>query len=102
MTHIGRGVCVCVGTRRGLTSSAFALYDKCGSDKLSNVIIDAVQALTFFSSLFNRDLKIENLLLDEQDNIKLIGNTRAPTFRVFNLNITLFPFLVQRKAVAVA
>lgn len=23
--------------------------------------------------IFNRDLKIENLLLDEQDNIKLIG-----------------------------
>lgn len=77
MTHIGRGVCVCVGACRGLTSSTFALYDNCGSDTLSNVNTDAVQTLTFYPSLSNRDLKIENLLLDEQDNIKLIGNTRA-------------------------
>lgn len=82
MTHIGRGVCVCVGACRGLTSSAFALYDNCGSDKLSNVNTDA-------DTLSNRDLKIENLLLDEQDNIKLIGNTRTPTFRVFNFDINI-------------
>ena len=31
------------------------------------------KGLTSLSSLL-RDLKIENLLLDEQDNIKLIGN----------------------------
>lgn len=73
--------CLCVGPCGGLTSSAFVLYDDGGSDKLSNVNTATVQVLTlFFLSLSNRDLKIENLLLDEQDNIKLIGNTRAPTF----------------------
>lgn len=79
VTHIGRGVCVCVGACGRLTSSAFPLYDDGGSDKLSNVNTDTVKALISFLSLSNRDLKIENLLLDEQDNIKLIGNARAPT-----------------------
>lgn len=60
-----------------LTSPVFALSDDGDSDKLSNVNTGAVQALTssLFLSLSYRDLKIENLLLDEQDNIKLIGNS---------------------------
>lgn len=70
---------MCVGACGGLTSSAFALYDDGGSDKISNVNTDTVKASISFLSLSHRDLKIENLLLDEQDNIKLIGNIRALT-----------------------
>lgn len=46
-------------------------------DKLTNVNTDTVLALTSPSFLLScRDLKIENLLLDEQDNIKLIGKNQ--------------------------
>jgi serine/threonine protein kinase len=34
--------------------------------------------------LSHRDLKIENLLLDEQDNIKLIGNAVASVIEYAN------------------
>lgn len=68
-------------------SCFFIVWSNCRwLDKISNVNTNTLQVLTVFFSpplplfVFDRDLKIENLLLDEQDNIKLIGNTTAPTF----------------------
>lgn len=37
--------------------------------------------------LSHRDLKIENLLLDQEDNIKLIGKKKNPTVLTFTVSL---------------
>lgn len=80
MTHTGGGLPVCVRAtlRAPPPPPPPPFFPLCDLDKLSNVNTDGVWPLTAFALLSFRDLKIENLLLDEQDNIKLIGNARDP------------------------
>lgn len=73
MTHTGGAACLCQSNTEGPPPLLLPFFPLCDLDKLSNVNTDGVWPLTAFALLSFRDLKIENLLLDEQDNIKLIG-----------------------------
>lgn len=75
MTHTGGAACLCQSNTEGppLLLLLLPFFPLCDLDKLSNVNTDGVWPLTASALLSFRDLKIENLLLDEQDNIKLIG-----------------------------